>query len=120
MGDIIGAIFGTSQGGKETTTPDPIARALNEQRYREYLMQSAVNPLWQFGQPGPADIYTTPGGITDLQSITRNALLNQNYNIDQLMAGLQRPGDYASSFQPLIDRTNAAQQYVRDVTGQGR
>src|SRR5262249_21699200 len=92
MGDIIGAIFGTSSGGKETTAPDPIARALNELRYREYLQQSAVNPLWAFGQPGPAEIYQTPETIGDLQNITRNAMLNQNVNIDQLMAGLQRPG----------------------------
>lgn len=61
MGDILGAIFGTSGAQEQTTTPDPMQQMLNAERLNQVLtLFRNMGPIGQFAAPQPEAYAPTP------------------------------------------------------------
>jgi hypothetical protein len=112
MGDIIGAIFGTSSTTTQQTVPDPIAQALNMVRLNQAVnLFSGDRPLYQFADPNTG-LSTPTDFSTDLMSIARNEALSQRNNLDFIPT--MDFNEYLQSFDPV------RQNYERSVADVNR
>lgn len=112
MGDILGAIFGTSSSTEQETVPDAIQQETNRQ-----LLNQLVN-FFQTGgginqfAGGGGDAYNPTNFSTDISNIARNNLL-ANQNIDP--SNMISMEDYRRSFDPVTGTYTAASDTLNNT-----
>ena len=106
MGDIIGAIIGTSSQQTQRTVPDPISQQLSMARLNQLANFFAPNqPLSQYSFPN-YDISTPTNFTTDLRNIGWNEALSPRTNLDYIPT--LNFGDYLRSFDPVTQNYERA------------
>jgi len=96
MGDIIGALFGTSSTQSQQTQPDAMARALNAIRVQQATNYFSGNDLWQYANTNPEGAYSTTDATQKLlQATAEQGIPSIDYS------NLMSLDDYRRSFDPV-------------------
>ena len=113
MADIIGAIFGTSSKQGQTTTPDPVAQALNTLRLQQAMqLFGGVNSV-DFIRGGPDDVYRP----TQETQRLADAALSSYRPVDY--SNLISLDNYRQSFTPVLSNYERAKQDLDRQTTTG-
>jgi hypothetical protein len=113
MGDILGSIFGTSSTTTQTTQPDAVSSALNQQRLQELVNLLSTGSLNQFSGDRP-DLYTPTDESTQLIRGSA-ALAGQPIDYSNLLS----LDDYKRSFDPVTDVYSNANARLAGSTDAG-
>ena len=103
MGDILGAILGTSSAQDQTTTPDVFQQAMNARKLQELVnFFNAGGPMWQFAATNP-DVYTPANETQRIAEQARDLSLTP---VDY--SSLLSLDDYRRGFEPVTDAYSSA------------
>ena len=110
MGDIIGSIFGTSATTSQTTQPDAVSSALNQERLNQLINLFQSGSLRQLVDPQPG-LYSPTG---ETRQLTDRAVEIANTPLDY--SNLMSLDDYQRSFDPVTQTYQGARTALDQTT----
>ena len=113
MGDIIGAIFGTSSTQTQKTVPDAVTRALNTLRLQQASNLFSVDDLWRYANYNPEGVSAR---TEDTSRVTWTAL--ERYRpVDY--SNLLSLDQYRQSFDPVTGTYRGGLQDIERLRDEG-
>ncbi len=113
MADILGSIFGTSSTQDQTTTPDPVAQALNIQRLQQLInFFDNAGAISQFGTPN--DYLSQPTDFSRNISDIAWQRMRDTPGVDY--SSIPSFEDYKASFDPTKEAYRQSQDTLQQLS----